>query len=371
VSSVDEAGRSLVLTPGATGADGIAEMSRLVVRALGSARGRVDVLSLVDPPGFAMGDHGAPGVRCIGAGGRKSRFVAAALRARLEGPRRRVVCLHLHLGAVARLVAGRGAPLATVLVGIEAWSPLRRGARGAVRRSDALVAISAHTARRFRSANPEFEARPIDVCTLAVRERDGAGSAGPGGGASGAPRGGPFALIVGRMAAAERYKGHDLLIDLWPRVAAAVPGATLVIAGDGDDRARLETRAAACGGPVRFVGRVSDTALADLYRECAFFAMPSRDEGFGLVFLEAMRAGKACVGGMGAAAEVIADGVTGLVVEPDRPADVLAALLRLFREPDTRARMGRAGAVRVAREFTEAQFRRRFRALLGLPPEVA
>ena len=204
-----------------------------------------------------------------------------------------------------------------------------------------------------------------------MRERDGAGSAGPGGGASGAPRGGPFALIVGRMAAAERYKGHDLLIDLWPRVAAAVPGATLVIAGDGDDRARLETRAAACGGPVRFVGRVSDTALADLYRECAFFAMPSRDEGFGLVFLEAMRAGKACVGGMGAAAEVIADGVTGLVVEPDRPADVLAALLRLFREPDTRARMGRAGALRVAREFTEAQFRRRFRALLGLPPEVA
>ena len=71
-----------------------------------------------------------------------------------------------------------------------------------------------------------------------------------------------------------------------------------------------------------------------LYRRCAFFVMPSREEGFGLVFLEAMRAGKACIGGAGAAAEVIEDGVTGLVVDATEPEQVEKAVVRLFLEPE-------------------------------------
>ncbi len=166
------------------------------------------------------------------------------------------------------------------------------------------------------------------------------------------------------MAAEERYKGHDVLLDLWPRVTAEVPGARLVIAGEGNDRARLEAKAAPLEDGVSFLGRVSDETLAALYRHCAFFVMPSRDEGFGLVFLEAMRAGKACIGGIGAAAEIIEDGVTGLVVDPADPEQVLKAVLRLYREPETRERMGRAGAARVAARFTEGHFSRRFLALL-------
>ena len=117
---------------------------------------------------------------------------------------------------------------------------------------------------------------------------------------------------------------------------------------------------------MRFLGRVSEEALEALYRDCAFFVMPSRDEGFGLVFLEAMRAGKACIGGAGAAAEVIEDGVTGLVVDATDEGEVEKAVVRLFLEPETRSRMGRAGAERLGRQFTEAHFRRRFRSILGL-----
>jgi phosphatidyl-myo-inositol dimannoside synthase len=375
VSAAGGESRYLVLTPGVTGADGVAEMSRLVVRALrGSvgdrARG-VDVLSMTDPPGFTMKDHGARDARCAGAGGRKSRFIGAAIRAWLAGGRRRpIVCLHLHLSPVARLIAGPRAPLVTLLAGIEAWKPLRGTERAAVRRSDLLVAISAHTARRFRETHPGLGDRPIRVCHLGVRDRDGAGLDAPADSAA-ALRGKPFALIVGRLSARERYKGHDLLMDLWPRVRAEAPGAMLVIVGDGDDRPRLAARASGDGQHVRVLGGVSDAALAALYRDCLFFVMPSRDEGFGLVFLEAMQMGKACIGGAGAAAEVIDEGVTGLVVDPGRPAEVLDAVLRLFREPQTRERMGRAGAGRVAREFTEAHFRSRFRAVLGLPPGTA
>jgi glycosyltransferase involved in cell wall biosynthesis len=93
--------------------------------------------------------------------------------------------------------------------------------------------------------------------------------------------------------------------------------------------------------------------------------MPSREEGFGLVFLEAMRAGKACIGAVGAAAELIEDGVTGFVVDPDDPEQVQKAVVRLFLDPAFAARLGEAGALRWAREFTEDAFAERLRALVG------
>jgi phosphatidylinositol alpha-1,6-mannosyltransferase len=360
--------RYLVLTPGVTGADGIAGVSRLVVRALQppgeeAVHEAVEVLSLAD----ATGSSGMADVRTAtprsGAGRRKLHFIGRALRLAAGAARPSVVlCLHLRLSPLGRLVACRRARLGVFLHGIEAWRPLGRMERWALGRADLLVANSEHTARRFRAANPELARRPISVCHLGVDPADA-----PRPGAGGVPGlVGPFALIVGRLAGSERYKGHDLLIDLWPRIRAEVPDAHLVVAGDGDDRARLEGRAAALGDRVRFLGRVSDEALADLYRESAFFVMPSREEGFGLVFLEAMRAGKACIGGAGAAAEVIEDGVTGLVVDATDTGEVEKAVVRLFLEPETRARMGRAGAERLGCQFTEVHFRRRFRAILGL-----
>ncbi len=334
--------RYTVLTPGMNGTDGISMLSRLIARALGPAR----VLSLLTTGRSRRLD--------------KLRFIARALRTTVSGrPPTDIICVHLHLSPLAELMLGWRSRLTTILVGIEAWRPLRWLERMAIRRSHALIAISEHTARRFRDANPEFAGRRIDICQPAVRDEmspEGTGEA-PDIPAA-------FALIVGRMAAEERYKGHDMLIDLWPRVTAEVPGARLVIAGEGNDRARLESKAAPLEDGVSFLGRVSDETLAALYRHCAFFVMPSRDEGFGLVFLEAMRAAKACIGGVGAAAEIIEDGVTGLVVDPADPEQALKAVLRLYREPETRERMGRAGAARVAAHYSEAHFSQRFRGLL-------
>jgi phosphatidyl-myo-inositol dimannoside synthase len=175
-------------------------------------------------------------------------------------------------------------------------------------------------------------------------------------------------LIVARMAAEERYKGHDLLLELWPRIQAEIPEATLVIAGDGNDRSRLTAKAGDLGlkEAVTFLGRVSDETLLALYRRCAVFVMPSPHEGFGLVFLEAMRAGTACIGGVGATAEVIEHGVTGLIVDPRQPDRVREALLLLLRDSACRLRMGVAGAVRFARYFTAKQFQQRLLVLLEL-----
>ncbi len=344
----------LVVTPGASGADGISAMSRLVGGALAPAR----VLSLTD----ARGAYAGEGVGLIGTGGSKLRFVARALALALRcaiwsrARSREVVCLHLRLAPVARLLARGGARLTIVLVGIEAWRPLRALEGRALDNADRVFAISAHTLRRFRAANPGFAGRAISVCHLGVGEP----AAGPVSG-----EGTPFALIVGRLSAAERYKGHDLLIDMWPRILALCPGVRLVVTGDGDDRARLERAAAGLGGAVHFTGCVDDERLAALYRDCAFFVMPSSEEGFGLVFLEAMLHAKACIGAPGSAAELIEDGVTGFIVDPEEPEQVLKSIVRLFQDPLLAARLGEAGRLRWVREFTVEAFGNRFRTLMG------
>ena len=201
------------------------------------------------------------------------------------------------------------------MCGIEAWVPVRPAERWAIAGGE-VVAISQHTIDRFRAANPAFASTDVTVCHpgyLRSRTRHVALPT------SFECSTGPTALIVARMSAAERYKGHDALLDIWPRLLSRHPDAVLAIAGDGDDRPRLEARVAELGvaHAVRFLGRVDDGRLDELYGQCRFFVMPSRDEGFGLVFLEAMRAGKPCIGGRGAASEIIEHGVTGLIVDPD------------------------------------------------------
>ena len=334
--------RSVLLTPNLLGADGVSCLSRQIVRALPEP---VVTVSLHDAPVAGDGRWAA--------GGDRVRFVTNAIRLGLRCDRETViVCSHVHLAPVARVMAWRGARVIHVLCGIEAWVPLRAAERWALG-TGRLVAISAHTARGFRAANPGFRDVAIDVCHPGLPPHDIDLSETPADLA---------ALIVGRMSAAEAYKGHEELLRAWPGVLARHPRAQLWIVGDGDDRPRLEALAAQLGvaAAVTFTGRVSDVELDRRYRRCRFFVMPSRHEGFGLVFLEAMRAGKACIGAPGAAEEIIRDGVTGLIVDAARAGELSSAVVKLFDEPDRCDAFGRAGAARFLAEFTDARFAARF-----------
>ncbi|HUK35415.1 MAG TPA: glycosyltransferase, partial [Vicinamibacterales bacterium] len=304
------------------------------------------------------------GIEVRGARGSRLGFVAAAINATRRADRSTMVaCSHLHLAPVAKLVSvlGSGARPTVMLCGIEAWTPLRRLERLALASSE-VAAISQNTVDRFKAANPMFRDLEVHVCH-------------PGLPATGTPALGlsSMALIVARMSAAERYKGHDLLLEMWPRVLKRHPNAILVVAGEGDDRSRLEGRARALGvaGAVRFVGAVSDNTLATLYEQCRFFVMPSRGEGFGLVFLEAMRAGKACIGGTGAAAEIIEHGATGFVVDPANGQDLEMAVQLLYDDPDMCARYGGGGRERFLSMFTDRHFQARFAGIIAHQPARA
>ena len=347
----------LVLTPAIDGADGISEVSRQFVAALeeltpSGEPGTPGKIVTIDV--WAL-DGGIPPERSLGratfrsAGGSRTRLSAWVLaRARSASDGLLVVVLHVHLAPLALALEMRGARLAFFFHGIEVWQRMRARERRALDRATVLLANSRWTVSRFKEINPEYAAADIRVCHLSVSP---AALAEP-------PIASGYALIVGRLAASERYKGHDALIDVWPQVRRSVPSAELLIVGEGNDRARLEALVASLGltDAVKFAGRVSTSALEGLYRAAAFFAMPSVGEGFGLAYLEAMRAGKACVAAPGAAAEIVEDGVTGIIVDPVRRDALAATLIRLFQEPHTCAAMGRAGKARVQAEFETRHF---------------
>jgi len=272
--------------------------------------------------------------------------------------------LFSHLGlarAQARLPKPLHRPYGVFLHGVEAWCPLTPSTLHLLAAADIRLANSEYTAARVMRAHPGIG--PVEPCPLALLEPrlSEIETASPD------RRGELTVLMVGRLASTERYKGHDEMLDAWPRVAATVPAARLVIVGDGDDLPRLRKKAQNNGveASVRFAGFVTREALDQYYRRAALFALPSRGEGFGLVYLEAMAHGLPCVGSVhDAAREVIVDTVTGRLVDQSHPDQLVDALVALLRDEPLRQRMGLAGHRRVMSEFSFARFESRLHATL-------
>ena len=169
-------------------------------------------------------------------------------------------------------------------------------------------------------------------------------------------------LSVSRLWSTENMKGVDHTIRAFAKLATAHPGAHYRIVGKGDDKQRLQRLAVSLGvgHRVTFEQDLSDEELAARYRRCAAFVLPSGQEGFGIVFLEAMRFAKACVGGdHGGTPEVIVDGETGYLVPFGDEAALAAVLGRLLAAPELRRELGRAGYARLIEQFTFEKFRER------------
>jgi len=143
---------------------------------------------------------------------------------------------------------------------------------------------------------------------------------------------GPILLTVGRLAASERYKGHEQIFAALPALRARFPGLVHVVAGDGDDRPRLERCAAElAAGCVRFLGFVPEQDLPDLYRLADLYVMPSTQEGFGIVYLEAAACGLRVLGGVGGGSgDAIADARVGERVDASDSAALARAIERLL-----------------------------------------
>jgi glycosyltransferase involved in cell wall biosynthesis len=221
---------------------------------------------------------------------------------------------------------------------------VRRARRKRLRTSSAVVAISDHTraeleaigfsGSRLRVARPGLTPRPLPLAGERRRPLEG---------------GAVTVLFVGNV---QHRKGVDVLVD-------AVAGCRsrtfhVILAGDTgkepayaeEIRARIVT--AGLASRVRLTGRLDEAALEASWREADVFVLPSRMEGYGMVVAEAMQRGLPVIASeAGALPELVVPERTGLLVAPDSPEALAAALDRMVGDAGLRERLGAEGRRRA------------------------
>ncbi len=241
--------------------------------------------------------------------------------------------------------------------GFECWHEPRWSRRWAARRARFVFAVSQNTGQELVGAT----GIRAEIVRLLPNTLD-PGFDLPSEREPPPPESGLELLTVSRLWADENRKGVDRTLEAFSRLAAQYPSARYRIVGQGGDKPRLVRLAESLGLAERVVFEedLSDEALAARYRDCAVFVLPSGQEGFGIVFLEAMRFSKPCIGGRaGGTPEVVADGETGFLVPFGDVEGLTAALDRLLANPQLRERMGRAGRRRLIEHFLFDRFRER------------
>ena len=307
-------------------------------------------------------------IQFTGCAGRKLDFLAPAVRTAWSRAEL-MLAGYPDLGPMAPITKAFAPRVKTVVIahGVEVWQPLPLLKRLGIRYADLVLTPTRNTAKqvcvhqgvaeeRIRvlpwALDPEFTAL-LSPASRSTRP-------------PGFPNG-RVILTVGRWSRAERYKGVDTLIAALARLVSQFPDLQLVVAGIGDDRDWFQKIADECGvgGHVHFLPGLSYPEIAACYTACEIFAMPSRGEGFGLVYLEAMACGKPAIGGLhGGAPEVIDHGKTGFLVQHGNVEQLASALQRLLADPALGRAMGARGRQRVEKEFQFETFANSLKQIL-------
>ena len=346
---------------------------RAVIGACPAARHRVLLYHDREvPSGSARVDRRVHFVPCGTVGGAsRGRFVRAFAGALIEERPDLIVVGHAGLAPLAwsakRLF---GIPYVGWIYGVELQRLRGPVQRAAIRGADRLVAISRHTRRELAAVDAEAAGRAVVLpCTVRAQFRPGSGAAVRR--QLGLDRE-PVLLTVARYDPGQRHKGYDLVVRALPSVLARCPDARYVLVGEGDDlpRVRELARGLGVGHALVCAGRVPDEALPAWYNACDLFVMPSRGEGFGIVFLEALACGRPVIAGdRDGARDAVLDGRLGRMVDPDDPAALADAIVdfltgRAPSELTDPARLRRA----CLEHFGRAAFEERIRKLLGILP---
>ncbi|HTC63518.1 MAG TPA: glycosyltransferase family 4 protein [Candidatus Saccharimonadales bacterium] len=346
-------------------------VAAVVAKFAGDRGMTVRFLSLNDPQGLHTVRVGQLEFSILGYAGSKIQFLRAALRAASRNPDL-VIALHPHLAPIVSAIRLRNRKFRSIVFthGVDVWQPLAWPRCGALRSADMVIGPSADTVQHLVNEqkisqtkvqrlawglDPEFEARVV--------------AAAPATPPAGFPMEARNILTVGRWNSAEKYKGADTLISALPRLLKTAPDASLVLVGDGDDRPRLEqlARDLKVSDHAHFLYGLTPEELFSCYANCEIFALPSRGEGFGLVFLEAMAHAKPVIGGAhGGIPDIIEDGVTGRLVRHGDVEQLAQVLEALLSNPGEAKEMGVRGKDRVAQLFSFAQFESQLAGILNL-----
>ena len=261
-------------------------------------------------------------------------------------------------GAPAALARRLGLPVVVLVYGRDVTA--RPALPAPVREADRVIALTSWMAGELTGRG--LAPGRVAVALPGVHEPASPGAAAPPWARWGE---GPRVLSVGRLVP---RKGHDRLIDAFPRVLAQVPDARLLIVGDGPGRSELADRIRRRGltRAVHLAGFLSAEELEATYRAADLFVLPCREEaggdteGFGLVFLEAGARGLPVIGGRTAGVvEAVRDAETGLLVDGRDPGAIAAACAALLLDRGQAEALGRAGRARVEAEHLPEHYARR------------
>ena len=331
---------------------GVQTYLRLAGRAL-AERGRLDaVVSLADTDLDGAAAAAEHGFRFRGAGHGFLRFAAATARA--TRPDGWALVGHARPAplALALRQAGRLGAYGVIVHGVEVWAAVPPWQRWALQTADVVVCTTPFTAEKVqehnRIADDRIRILPLTVAPDRFPARSPSGAAG-----------GPLHLLtVSRLSTGAPDKGVDHAVEAVGLLAHRGVDVRYSVVGDGDDRPRLEAlaREAGADGHVRFHGRLPDDDLAALYSSADLFVLPSKREGFGLVLLEAMRAGLPLVATPeGGIRHVLRDGHNGVGVPYGDPAALADAVARLA-DPAVRVPLAEVALADFDARFSYAAF---------------
>lgn len=228
-----------------------------------------------------------------------------------------------------------GVPYWTVAHGAEAWNIENSAIKTALHHADRILAVSSYTRDRllkeqnldpskisllpctFDASRFKISPKPqylLNRYQLTVEQ--------------------PIILTVGRLDSTQQYKGYDQILLALPKIRRQIPNVHYILVGKGGDRPRIEQLITQLNlqDCVTLAGFVPDQEISDYYNLCDVFAMPSKGEGFGIVYLEALACGKPTLGGnQDGAIDALCHGELGALVNPDNLEEITETLIKILQ----------------------------------------
>ncbi|MBI4783104.1 MAG: glycosyltransferase [Oscillatoriophycideae cyanobacterium NC_groundwater_1537_Pr4_S-0.65um_50_18] len=248
-----------------------------------------------------------------------------------------VITTHLNFTVAAHaLKQAIGTPYWAIAHGFEAWKIQRSALQQAVTQADRILAVSEYTrerlletldlpASRVSLLSNTFNPQQFQIAekpTYLLHRH-------------GLTPDQPVLLTVNRLAAGESYHAYDRVLAALPQIRQVIPNVHYLIVGQGDDRTRLEQAIAQqqLQDCVTLTGFIPDAELHHYYALCDVFAMPSKLEGFGIVFLEAMASGKPVLASnQDGGRDAVCRGALGALVDPDDTEAIAQTLIKILQK---------------------------------------
>jgi glycosyltransferase involved in cell wall biosynthesis len=247
-----------------------------------------------------------------------------------------VISTHVNFTPAAYLLKRlAGVPYWAIAYGTDAWNIDRPTLQTALHHADRILSISGYTRDRLlkeQNLDPAkisllpctFDASRFQIapkpqhllnCYRLTAEQ-------------------PIILTVGRLDSTQKYKGYDKILRALPEMRRQIPNVHYILVGQGSDRPRIEQLIAQLNlqNCVTLAGFVPDDEIGDYYNLCDVFAMPSKGEGFGIVYLEALACGKPTLGGnQDGAIDALCHGELGALVDPDNVDAIAQTLIQILQ----------------------------------------